>query len=141
MAGYYRSFCRNFSAVAAPLTNLLSPKVHLQWSDNCQRVFDCVKAVLTNAPVLAALAFEHPFQLAVDASDSDAGAVLLQDGTDGIEHPVSYFAIEFSRHQRVYSTIEKEDLVFVLVLKHFEVCRPFCSTCSRVYEPQSIGVY
>lgn len=26
MAGYYRSFCKNFSAVAAPLTDLLSPK-------------------------------------------------------------------------------------------------------------------
>uniref|UniRef100_A0AAY5KLN0 ribonuclease H n=1 Tax=Esox lucius TaxID=8010 RepID=A0AAY5KLN0_ESOLU len=27
MVGYYRTFCRNFSAVVAPLTSLLSPKV------------------------------------------------------------------------------------------------------------------
>ena len=121
MAGYYRSFCKNFSAVAAPLTDLLSPKVRYKWSPSCQHSFDSVKALLTNAPVLAAPAFERPFKLAVDASDAGAGAVLLQDGDDGIEHPVSYYSKKFNRHQRVYSTVEKEALALILALKHFEV--------------------
>ena len=121
MAGYYRSFCRNFSAVAAPLTDLLSPKVRYKWSPSCQHSFDGVKALLTSAPVLAAPAFERPFKIAVDACDSGAGAVLLQDGDDGIEHPVSYYSKKFNRHQRVYSTVEKEALALILALKHFEV--------------------
>lgn len=50
-----------------------------------------------------------------------AGAVLLQDGGDGVEHPVSYFSKKFNRHQHVYSTIEKEALALVLALTHFEV--------------------
>ena len=121
MAGYYRSFCRNFSAVAAPLTDLLSPKRRYHWSENCQHAFDCIKALMTHAPVLAAPQFDRSFKLSVDASDAGAGAVLLQQGDDGVEHPVSYFSKKFNHHQRVYSTIEKEALSLVLALKHFEV--------------------
>ena len=39
MAGYYR----NFSEIAAPLTNLLSKKVKFVWTDDCQMAFDKVK--------------------------------------------------------------------------------------------------
>lgn len=121
MAGYYRSFCKNFSAVAAPLTDLLSPKSRFHWSGDCQSAFESIKALLSHAPVLAAPVFDRPFKLAVDASDAGAGAVLLQDGNDGVEHPVSYFSKKFNPHQRVYSTIEKEALALILALKHFEV--------------------
>ena len=133
MAGYYRSFCKNFSAVAAPLTDLLSPKVRYKWSPSCQHSFDSVKALLTNAPVLAAPAFERPFKLAVDACDTGAGAVLLQDGDDGVEHPVSYYSKKFNRHQRVYSTVEKEALALILALKHFEVYVGSSSEPTLVY--------
>lgn len=92
MAGYYRSLCKNFLAVATPLIDLLIPKRSFHWSDDCQRAFDCVKALLSNAPVLAAPVFERPFKLAVDASDVGAGAVLLQDDENGFEHPISYFS-------------------------------------------------
>lgn len=98
MAGYYRGFCRNFSVVAAPLTDLLSPKVRFRWSDHSQQAFEAIKAVLTNAPVLVAPVFNRPFKLAVDASESGAGAVLLQDDAEGVEHPVSYFSKKFNRH-------------------------------------------
>lgn len=72
MAGYYRSFCKNFSAVAAPLTDLLSPKRRFHWSGSCKHAFDSIKALLTNAPVLAAPKFDRPFKLSVDASDAGA---------------------------------------------------------------------
>ena len=39
MAGYYRAFCRNFSQVAAPLTDLTSPKVSFYWTPECQIAF------------------------------------------------------------------------------------------------------
>ena len=43
MAGYYRGFCKNFSAVAAPLTDLISPKVRFVWSEGCQYAFEQIK--------------------------------------------------------------------------------------------------
>ncbi|XP_030270481.1 uncharacterized protein LOC115580348 [Sparus aurata] len=36
MAGYYRSYCRNFSSIAFPLTSLLSTKVDYVWTTECQ---------------------------------------------------------------------------------------------------------
>lgn len=52
--GYYQSFCVNFSSGVALLTNLLSAKVHFQWTETCMKAFQNVKALLMSAPVLAA---------------------------------------------------------------------------------------
>ena len=59
--------------------------------------------------------------MAVDASDVAAGAVLLQEGKDGVDHPICYFSRKFNQHQRNYSTVEKEYLALILALQHFEV--------------------
>ena len=45
-------------------------------------------------------------KLAVVASDAAAGAVLLQEGDDGIDHPICYFSRKFNKNQRNYSTVE-----------------------------------
>ncbi len=57
----------------------------------------------------------------MDASDVGAGAVLLQEDKDEIDHPICYFSKKFNRSQRNYSTIEKEALALLLVIQHFEV--------------------
>ena len=42
MAGYYsyRKFCKNFSGIAEPLTNLLKKSTKFKWNDKCQDAFD-----------------------------------------------------------------------------------------------------
>ena len=72
LVGYYCSFCKNFSTVVAPLTDLLKGKAKYIWSPSCQQAFDNVKSVLCSPPVLAAPHMDRPFQLHVDASDADA---------------------------------------------------------------------
>ena len=110
MMGYYRGFCENISSVVAPLTDLLSPKVMYQWTEQCQKAFENIKALLISAHVLAAPEFTKSFSLVVDASDQGAGAVLMQDGAENVHHPVCYFSKKFNHHQRQCSTIEKEML-------------------------------
>ena len=121
MAGYYRKFCNNFSVIAEPLTNLLGKKVRYVWSEACQKSFDQLKAILKSAPVLSAPRFDREFKMAVDASDVGAGSVLLQEDDNGVDHPVCYFSKKFDKHQRNYSTIEKECLSLILALQHFQV--------------------
>lgn len=121
MAGYYRKFCPNFSAVVEPLTQLLSKKAKFVWTEKCERAFDELKAILKSAPVLSAPDFNHQFKLAVDANDAAAGAVLLQEDKDGVDHPICYFSRKFNKNQRNYCTVEKECLALVLALQHFEV--------------------
>ena len=59
--------------------------------------------------------------LFVDASDVGAGAVLTQLGSDGLDHPISFYSKKFNKHQRNYSTVEKECFSLVLALQHFDV--------------------
>ncbi|XP_074648994.1 uncharacterized protein LOC141904313 [Tubulanus polymorphus] len=116
MAGYYRKFCRNFSSVVQPLTNLLKKDVKLFWSKECQIAFESVKSLLTCSPVLLAPDFGKQFKLVVDASDIGAGAVLVQTDENGIEHPVCYYSKKFAGAQLNYSTIEKECLSLIHAL-------------------------
>lgn len=61
MVGYYRSFCKNFSSVVAPLNDLLKAKVKYTWSSRYQEFFESEKALLCSAPVLAAPRLDQPF--------------------------------------------------------------------------------
>ena len=106
MVGYYRKFCRNFSTITAPLTNLLKKNKRFVWSDECQKAFENIKAILTNYPVLHAPDYSKPFKLTVDASDIGIGAVLAQEN-NGIDHPLPYFSKKLTSYQKNYATIEK----------------------------------
>ncbi len=121
MVGYYRCFCENFSTVVAPLTDLLKGKVPFVWTDCCRRAFERVKALVANAPVLAAPRWDREFQLEVDASLVGAGAVLFQADDQGVSRPVCFFSKKFNRHQINYSVIEKETLALIRALQHFSV--------------------
>ena len=55
------------------------------------------------------------------SSDVGVGSVLLQKEDNGVDHPVCYFSKKFNKHQKNYSTIEKECLSLILALQHFEV--------------------
>lgn len=121
MAGYYRSFCKNFADVAKPLTDNLRKAVTFNWNSKCEPAFECLKNLLCNAPVLTAPDFSRPFKLEVDASGTGAGAVLLQEDDQGINHPVCFYSKKLNRHQVNYSTMEKKALALLLALQHFEV--------------------
>ena len=121
LTGYYRRFCKNFSQVSAPLTNLLSTKQKFDWSPECQQAFENLKNLLISAPVLQAPDVSKPFILHVDASDCGVGAVLLQRKDVGIIHPVCYFSHKFKSYQKSYATVEKEALGIVLALEKFKV--------------------
>ena len=76
MSGYYQKFCKNFSTVAVPLTQLLKRDQCFVWTRECQDAFNKIKSLLISAPVLVAPDFSKPFILTIDVSDVGAGAVL-----------------------------------------------------------------
>ena len=49
------------------------------------------------------------------------GSVLLQEGEDEAEHPVTFFSKKLSPAQRNFSVIEQEFLAILLALQHFEI--------------------
>ena len=77
--------------MANPLTNLLSLKVKFIWNSKCQQAFESLKAAITAYPILRSPDFNKPFILAIDASDTGIGGVLLQR-EHGTEYPIAYFS-------------------------------------------------
>jgi hypothetical protein len=121
MIGFYRKFCKNFSDVAVPLTELLRKGVQFDWTEKHQSVFDQLKELLVHSPVLASPNFDTPFKLYCDASDVGVGAMLCQIDDSGVEHPVSFYSKKLNKAQRGYATVEKEALALLLALKHYDV--------------------
>ena len=100
---------------------LLGKRVKFILTDNCQKSSEKLKAILKNAPVLLAPSVDKEFKLAIGTSDVGAGSVLFQEDDNGVDHPVCYYTKKFNKHQRNYSTVEKECFSLILVLQHFEV--------------------
>ncbi|KAL7852896.1 hypothetical protein SRHO_G00186810 [Serrasalmus rhombeus] len=96
LAGYYRRFIPGFSKIAAPLNRLLcgvpasrARTRRVEWTQECQEAFEALKAVLTQAPILAYADFSLPFVVYTDASNQGLGAVLAQV-QDGRERVIAY---------------------------------------------------
>lgn len=89
LIGFYRSFICRYAIMVAPLTNLLR-KDQFSWTVESQRVFDQLKQIMTQAPVLTPPDFFIPFLLEADASDVAMGVVLTQRA-----HPIAFYSKVF----------------------------------------------
>lgn len=129
MTGYYRAFWQNFFTFVQPLTSFTCPSPLL----SCLRTVIGRLLRLNNCCVLTSPDFTKPFKLEVDASGVGAGAVLMQEDSDGVEHPISYFSRKSNTHKVRYSIIEKETLALLWSLQHFDVYVGFSSCPLIVY--------
>ncbi|XP_020961152.1 uncharacterized protein LOC110263728 [Arachis ipaensis] len=77
LADYYRRFIKEYSTKAAPLTDLLKKNHSWEWSKECQKTFDELKAAITEGPVLALPNYSKVFEVHTDASDYAIGVVLM----------------------------------------------------------------
>ena len=69
LVGYYRRFIKGFSNIAAPLNRLLEKNKLFEWTAECAEVYEKLKAVLLQRPVVAYRDFSIPFRLYTDASN------------------------------------------------------------------------
>ena len=79
-----------------------------------------LKTALTTPPILKYPCLNKEFILNTDASGTAIGAILTQK-YDGIEHPVCYASRTLNSAERRYSTIERELLAVVWVVKKYRI--------------------
>lgn len=97
-----------------------------KWTYKEQEVFNNLKVILTNPPILAYPDFTKAFELHTDASCSGLGAVLYQDG-----HVISFASRSLNKSERNYSAFKLEFLALkwaitekfkdYLAINHFTV--------------------
>ena len=122
LAQFYCRFVKNFSSLAAPLTDLLK-STRFELSASANRAFQQIKVAFTTAPVLRLPNFDKLFDVATDASGLGIGAVLSQE-----LHPVSFFSEKLSDVKSRYSNYDRELYAVVQALKfwrHYLLHREF----------------
>lgn len=82
-ANFYRPFVRNYSRIAAPLTQLTSSKLDFAWSPAVQIAFINLKSLFSSASVLIHPDAERQFIVEVDASDWGPSSPSAQSLTRG----------------------------------------------------------
>uniref|UniRef100_A0A8R1HY74 RNA-directed DNA polymerase n=1 Tax=Caenorhabditis japonica TaxID=281687 RepID=A0A8R1HY74_CAEJA len=126
LVGYYRKFIINFAKLAAPLTPLTSKKVCWKWENEQEDAFQKLIQAVCQAPVLAqpnvdvALEGKRPFMIYTDASRQGVGAVLAQEGEDGMQHPIAFASKSLTPAETRYHVTDLEALAMMFALRRFK---------------------
>ncbi|CAL1380625.1 unnamed protein product [Linum trigynum] len=112
LANYYRRFIKGYSALAAPLTDLLKKNKAWEWLDRCREAFEALKNAVTKEPVLALPDPTKAYEVQTDASDFAIGGVLMQEG-----HPIAFESRKLNEAERRYAVQEKQMTAVVHCLR------------------------
>ena len=112
LAGYYRRFIQDFSALAKPMTRLTQKGVKFEWNEACEKSFQELKKRLTNAPILIIPEQNEGYLVYCDASKEGLGIVLMQNGK-----VIAYGSRQLKPHEKNYPTHDLELAAVVYALK------------------------
>jgi hypothetical protein len=115
LASFYKRFMKDFSAIAAPLSEIVKKSVGFKWNDEQDKAFNLLKDKLCSTPVLALLDFRRAFEVECDASGIGIGAVLMHD-----KRLIVYFSEKLNGAALNYPTYDKELYALVRTLEMWQ---------------------
>ena len=106
MCNYLSRFTPNLSEIVKPLTELTHVDAVWSWSFQDDKAFSSATSAIANATTLKLFDVNKPCVLQVDASDSDLGGALLQDGDDEMR----FLTAHGSSFRKTYSSRVGDDM-------------------------------
>ena len=130
ITGYLRKFVPRYSALVAPISNLLrdkrfaskqARKLKVSWGEEQDKALAALILALTSSPILTVPDWDKSFQLHTDASELGTGAVLTQIHV-GSERVLGYASHRWSRTDARRLPTECEVMAVLWAVDHF---RPY----------------
>ena len=119
LVNYYHKFLPNLATILHPLNQMPESNYQWNWTDQCEKAFCKVNAMIVSDLVLTHCDPNLPLQLACDASPVGIAAVLSHFIADGTERPIAFASRSLSKAERNYAQIDKEALATVWGVKKF----------------------
>jgi len=120
-ANFYRRFIKEYSKVAAPLTDITKKDQAFDWTTDAQEAFDELKRRFTTQPILVMFGPSKPITVETDASDKALGACISQPGPEGKLQPVAYYSRKLAPAELRYNIHDKELLAIVDAFRQWKV--------------------
>ena len=125
--GFQQPFILGFATIAKPLTNLLKKTLSFLWTEECTMALTTLRNIVTLEPVLISPDQEWQFILEVDTSQYATEAILYQADKimkdrkgKPILRPCGYHSQTFSAMEQQYPIYDREFLVVIHGLKHWD---------------------
>ncbi|KAK2554126.1 Retrovirus-related Pol polyprotein from transposon 17.6 [Acropora cervicornis] len=114
LINYLSKFLLKMSELCEPLRVLTLRETEWCWLEAHNKVFQEIKLLVTNSPVLRYYDPTEELTLQCDASEKGLGAALLQQG-----HPIAFASRALTACEMGYAPIEKELLAVVYGMERF----------------------
>lgn len=119
LVNYDRRFCRNFSDLTLPLSNLLKKETPWLWGELEEEAFKKIKLAYLQEVMIVHPDFKEDFFLQCDSSGYALGAYLYQVSVQGGQKIIAFTSRTLRGSELRYTTTEKELLAFIYALKHW----------------------
>lgn len=114
--GWFRKFIRNYATIVQPLKALIKSDKKFKWTDEHEKIFNQLKQLILNAPILAHCLPDLPLILRTDACMEGLGASLSQI-QHGQERFISFISRETNNAEKKYTTSMLETLAVAWALQ------------------------